>query len=120
MTARPSTGFTVVELLITVAMFGILMAFLVPNLLSARNKAHNVAAAGCAREFLIQGTAYSIDHNGYEGFNGESPYDSRSCTQGVETYHLDTTSKDLLEGRIVSLGEVTFRFSTQNGVTQAR
>ena len=113
-------GFTLIELLVVIAILGILITSLIPNLLKARDKAHNVAAASCAHEFLIQGAIYAVDHNGYEGFNGKSPYDSRSCTQGVKSYQLDTVNKDLLEGRIVSLAGTTFRFSTQTGVAQTQ
>ena len=60
---RKTSGFTLVELLVTIAMIGILSGILLPSLAKAKAKSTAIACLGNARQLNLAWTLYAIDSN---------------------------------------------------------
>lgn len=68
---RKTTAFTLIELLIVIAIIAILAAILMPVLHSAQLRAQNTHSAANVRQFDQAGIMYASDNNGYYVANGQ-------------------------------------------------
>jgi prepilin-type N-terminal cleavage/methylation domain-containing protein len=59
--AKPR-AFTLVELLVTIAIIGLLLSVLIPSLATARDRARQIKCAGNMRQVYVYGSAFEADH----------------------------------------------------------
>lgn len=65
MRRRDSTGFTLVEVLVVIAIIGVLLAFVLPSLASARRSAETLKASAAARSLMQAYVLYANDHRDF-------------------------------------------------------
>lgn len=78
--ARPRSGFTLVELLVVVAMLGLLAAILLPVLASARAGAYKAACASNLQQMGLATLQYEQD------YDEKMPFDGAACGAGPDGY----------------------------------
>ena len=96
-------GFTLVEIMIVVAIIALLAAIAIPNLLTARRSANNAAAKSTLQTYATALENYAIDNDGaYPADLGDAAFDdymkaTPACTTTGSsgnisgfTYHCDT------------------------------
>ena len=79
-------GFTLIEVIVVVLMFGSLIAIAVPTVLSARTRAQDRAAQSNLRKGISGAKAWYRDHDVYTGFDetaGEAEDPSLEWTAGA-------------------------------------
>ncbi|MSU60136.1 MAG: prepilin-type N-terminal cleavage/methylation domain-containing protein [Pedosphaera sp.] len=90
-------GFTLVELLVVIALIAILAALLLPALSRARDRAQGIVCLNNARQLTVAWTLYADDHNGRLAYNlgGDlkretvAPRTNLNWVNGILTWELD-------------------------------
>ena len=67
---RSNKGFTLIELMIVIAIIAILAAILIPNFLHARAESQTAACEGNEKQIATALEEYAVDHNGSYGAGG--------------------------------------------------
>jgi prepilin-type N-terminal cleavage/methylation domain-containing protein len=91
-------GFTLIELMIVIAIIAILAAILIPNFLHARAESQTAACEGNEKQLATAMEEYAVDHNGtYPGTLGSA---------GLTTPYLNFTPTDPVSGSAYVLTNV--------------
>jgi prepilin-type N-terminal cleavage/methylation domain-containing protein len=67
---KSQKGFTLIELMIVIAIIAILAAILIPNFLHARAEAQTAGCEGNEKQIATALEEYAVDHNGSYGAGG--------------------------------------------------
>ena len=62
-------AFTLIELLIVIAIIGLLAAVMLPSFVSVQKRAYDAAAAMCASDIIKKQAVYAIDYNRFGTFS---------------------------------------------------
>ncbi len=120
LTRKNEEGFTLIELMIVIAIIGILAAIAIPNFIAYRKRSYNTAANADIKNLYTSAQAYftdnpdgetsTLDHYKTYGFRQTRKVtvtvDAASCSQGsfsAETYH--------------NAGNKTYHVDTDGGIT---
>src|SRR5512137_833971 len=115
---KNNEGFTLIEVMIVVAIIAILAAIAIPQLSVHRTKSYNTAAVSDLKNAAIAQEAYYVDNRQYTNDIGRlttTPY-NLNRSQGVNMTVSSATNQVYLMSAYHSAGNVTFTLSGPGGV----
>ncbi|MBI2440112.1 MAG: prepilin-type N-terminal cleavage/methylation domain-containing protein [Lentisphaerae bacterium] len=92
---RPPSGFTLVELIVVVAIIALLIGLLIPNIQTAREKAWSSNCQNNLRQFGIAVNQYAIDSGGYFNYAGAASRTHIGAQATLAEVRPDVGTKDL-------------------------
>jgi len=116
-TDRRDEGFTLIELMIVVAIVAILAAIAIPQLSVYRTKSYNTAAISDLKNAAIAQEAYYVDNRRYTSNIGNltsSPYNFYN-SQGINMAVSSATNEAYLMTAYHSAGNKTYTLSGPGG-----
>ena len=103
---KSQKGFTLIELMIVIAIIAILAAILIPNFLHARAEAQTSGCEGNEKQIATALEEYAVDHNGTYGGGGTV------SSSLLGTLYLGVTPSDPVNGTSYSVNTTASSFGS--------
>ncbi len=125
---KKSSGFSLLELLIVVAVIGILLALAVPNLRTARRTANEASAIGSIKSLITAESMYFSSYGHQTNYGTFNELVSRNCvdsslmTEGRNYYTFQVTTPTPLTYNITAApgaalaSEMRYFFADETGI----
>jgi type IV pilus assembly protein PilA len=115
-------GFTLIEVLVVIAIISVLITILLPSFNAARKKPYDVAALQCGKAIVLANTTFTAEHNGTNAASlGQlNNSDVNEQCQNIQVHYFDQTglSKASAGNGLLSAydaNKVAFLVWSQNG-----
>jgi type IV pilus assembly protein PilA len=116
MSERNEKGFTLIELMIVIAIIGILAAIAIPQFSAYRVRAYNASAEADVRNLATSQEAYFVDHSKYTNTNTDlNAYGYQASANVTPTLTVDGTSTSYTIKATNSKGNKTYTLNGPGG-----